>query len=138
MFNRTAVHRASPNRNEIQRRVLKISFQSKDTIMPACDPSIKSHEKRINMLKVQQLVPKKSVLLRSLLGDKNIGDAEIKQALQEKINGESIQVLNTNAKYKIECKMNVLQEFRGYAKDLVFIKNLIIYNIFSRKTRRSL
>jgi len=90
------------------------------------------------MLKVQQLVPKKSVLLRSLLGDKNIGDAEIKQALEEKINGESIQVLNTNAKYKIECKMNVLQEFRGYAKDLVFIKNLIIYNIFSRKTRRSL
>ena len=131
LFNRTAVHRASPNQNTIQRRVLKISFQSKDTMVPALNAKIKSHEKRFNLVKVQKQLPTTNILLRSLFGDGNIDDIEIEKALEKKSNNKVINFLDTKSKYEIKCKMDLSQEFRGFAKDLVFIKNLVVHKIFN-------
>ncbi len=131
LFNRTAVHRASPNQKTTQRRVLKISFQSKDNVMPALNKKIKSHEKRLNMLKTQKLLPRTNILLRSLFGDKNISELEIKEALGKYSDGTAINFLDTKSTYEIKCKMGLLEEFRGFAKDLVYIKNLILYKLFS-------
>jgi hypothetical protein len=132
LFNRTALHRASPNQNTTQRRVLKISFQSKDTLMPALNRKIKSHEKRFNLVKVQKLLPRENILLRSLFGDEHIDEIEIKKALGKKLKSTEIKVLDTKSKYEIKCKMDLLQEFRGFAKDLVYIKNLVLYKFMNK------
>ena len=132
LFNRTAIHRASPNQNTTQRRVLKISFQSKYTVMPALNAKFKSHEKRFNLIKVQKLLPRANILLRSLFGDENIDDIELKKALGKKSNNTAIHVLDTKLIYEIKYKMSLLQEFRGFAKDLVYIKTLVLYKFFNK------
>jgi hypothetical protein len=118
LFNRTAVHRASPNQKTTQRRVLKISFIG----FLGCHNSF---------IKTQKLLPRTNILLRSLFGDKNISELEIKEALGKYSDGTAINFLDTKSTYEIKCKMGLLEEFRGFAKDLVYIKNLILYKLFS-------
>jgi hypothetical protein len=89
------------------------------------------------MVKTQKLLPRTNILLRSLFGDKSINEIEIKEALGKKSNSTAINFLDTKSTYEIKCKMDLLQEFRGFAKDLVYIKNLVLYKLFKQNGEKN-
>lgn len=129
LFNRTAMHRASPNKNATERRVLKISFQSKDSLSHALDTKSVSHAKGFKLIEVQKRLPKENLVLRSLFGDLSIHNLDISEAIKGLVVSAPTTGLDTREMHKINTNINLLQEFRGYAKDLVYIKNLISYKI---------
>uniref|UniRef100_A0A486XYP1 Fe2OG dioxygenase domain-containing protein n=1 Tax=Rheinheimera sp. BAL341 TaxID=1708203 RepID=A0A486XYP1_9GAMM len=133
LFNRTAFHRASPNRNTTQRRVLKLSFQSKNTKMPVPDEKIKSYDKFFNLLKVKDKIAKNNLPLRHLFGDKGVNEVSVEKFLQEKSYNNEVKILDDKELCKIDCEMNLKAEFKGIARDLIFIKNSIHSKIANKK-----
>ncbi|WP_462180155.1 phytanoyl-CoA dioxygenase family protein [Pseudoalteromonas gelatinilytica] len=125
LFNRTAFHRASPNKNNNCRRVLKISFQDKNTSSIKLDEKIKSHKKRFNLQKVRDSVPKENVIIRSLFGDEKVNNEELRRAIESK-NLSSINYgFIPESTFEIKYSMSLLKEFRGAARDLMYLKKMM-------------
>jgi|TARA_B100001059_G_scaffold192300_1_gene195762 hypothetical protein len=129
LFNRTATHRASPNRNSTNRRVLKISFQSKNTPSHKLSSNILSHDKHFKLVEVCKLIPESNILLRSLFGDKKVDNREISLAINELKSNTNIPRVNSLNTYQINIKMLPMEEFRGYIRDCFYISKLVIYKI---------
>lgn len=125
LFNRTAVHRASPNKNKNERRVLKISFQDKSTKSLTLNKKIKSHRKRFNLLKVRDEIAKEDLILRSLFGDDKVNDEELKKALESKFSQNKVGGLISEAKFEVRYNMSLLKEFRGVIRDFIYFKDMI-------------
>ncbi|NOU49106.1 hypothetical protein HG263_00885 [Pseudoalteromonas sp. JBTF-M23] len=129
LFNRTAFHRASPNRNSKNRRVLKISFQDKSTVMPPLNVNIKSHEKRFKIHQTMENINKSDIVVRSLFGDKNICNHDVSAKVKEFYYKEALNELVPEHDVLFKCPMNFLQEFRAVAKDIVYLKHLVFSQI---------
>lgn len=121
LFNRTAVHRASPNISNIDRRVLKISFQDRSTPSKKLNKNNPAHDKRFKLDTVKNSLENKT--LRYLFGDQNIARRSI---TSEDIHTEETIRPMPLSPYEIQYKMTMMQEFRGYSKDLIYMKDLIL------------
>ena len=126
LFNRTAMHRASPNKNLTARRVLKISFQSKETSAHPFDANKPSLAKGLKLIEVQKRLAKSNLALRSLFGDKSI---ELCDAIKNIAESKPTFAMTSDKSYEIKTIISHLQEFRGYVRDLIYIINLTLYKI---------
>lgn len=126
LFNRTSVHRASPNINSTKRRVLKISFQDRNTPSRKLNEKIPAHDKHFKLNLVRDSLKQEDQILKFLFGADGINRNSLNLALSEKLVVKQTPNTLSCMPYKIHKKMSLLQEFRGYAKDLVYIKNLLL------------
>ncbi|MGI1999544.1 hypothetical protein [Shewanella frigidimarina] len=132
LFNRTAIHRASANENAVNRRVLKISFQSKTTLSNDLDSNTSSHDKGFKIIEVQKLLPKSNLLLRALFGDKEIKNSDVNLAIKEVFKNTNMSALDSRSSYRINTDMNLLSEFRGYVRDCFYVNKLLNFKIKRR------
>lgn len=88
-FDRKALHRASPNRSEIPRRVLKISIQTRHLF---------NHKKRETIFKlVRENLSEEQLMLKQLFGDNSVS------AQAPDLTAESIQHINEHAQLPLHC-----------------------------------
>lgn len=126
LFNRTAMHRASPNEGSVNRRVLKISFQSKNTPSEPLQVKVRSHQKHFALIKAKEFIPEENLLLRSLFGDDGVKKEALYEELRLLKEDMSESFSSDPSPFAMKYDMNVIKEFRGVAKDLLYVKKLLL------------
>ncbi|WP_462165086.1 phytanoyl-CoA dioxygenase family protein [Pseudoalteromonas xiamenensis] len=129
LFDRTSFHRASPNKSSVCRRVLKISFQSRKTQSQKLSPTIPSHNKHFKLLEVRKHLAPDELLLRYLFGEANIKNEDVARQVALLIYDSQKLVIDTKSKFIIKKNMDVLSEFRAYARNLVYVVKLLAIKI---------
>ncbi|WP_100915109.1 hypothetical protein [Pseudoalteromonas spongiae] len=124
LFNRTAVHRASPNRMNKQRRVLKISFQDSTTVMPPLKATINSNDKKIRLSKVLETLDPQDFILRSLFGDKTVAIDDLQRAKDTFLLTLNKDAVSSCENFEISEKFSLVDEFRGIIKDYRYLIRL--------------
>lgn len=124
LFDRKAYHRASPNLSNNPRRVLKLSFQTKN---------IYNHKRLLPDFKIaRDYLSPTDVFLRQLFGDKTITNNEMILSDQTLANiSKSNKVIESVALPDVSftADFTLTQNFRRYIRDCLFV---------SRRLRRKL
>lgn len=124
LFDRKAFHRASPNLGYTPRRVLKLSFQSKD---------IYNHKRLLPDFKVvRDYLEPNAIFLRQLFGDRTLTDKQLllsENRLKNTIKNSDMKESVALPDVSFSANFTLTQNFRRYVRDCLFITKRIIRKI---------